>query len=213
MIDLYNADPRRKGPKLTNIKSEYIKNDSRHIADLDDEDHALMVYLYYKSLLKRTQNMNFDDTMGEFYLQKAGRGYAADAKKDSTSYEKAVHVGEKYKTFHANQGYTKASKTNTFLKSWDYARNLALQLGQSSQFVKAPQTTQIPQIQQTSLQTQAVVQNPTKNLTSNQHVFKNNNVNVGNMQALLDEASKYGISFRVTSGLRPGATTKSGNVS
>lgn len=45
------------------------------------------------------------------------------------------------------------------------------------------------------------------------HVFKYNNMNVGHMQALLDEAAKYGISFRVTSGVRPGAKTKSGNVS
>lgn len=198
MIDLYNADPRRKGPKLSNIKSEYIKNDSRHIADLDDEDHALMTYLYYKPLLDRTKNMNFDDTVAEFYLQKAGRGYAKDAKKDATSYEKAVHVGEKYQKFHANQGYTKASKTNTFLKSLDYARNLASQLGQSDQV---------------SSQTTPVVQTPVKNSSSSKHVFKHKNMNVGHMQSLLDEASKYGISFRVTSGLRPGAKTKSGNVS
>lgn len=45
------------------------------------------------------------------------------------------------------------------------------------------------------------------------HVFKYNNMNVGHMQALLDEAAKYGISFRVTSGVRPGARTKSGNPS
>lgn len=45
------------------------------------------------------------------------------------------------------------------------------------------------------------------------HVFKHKNMNVGNMQALLDEAAKYGISFRVTSGTRPGAKTKQGKTS
>lgn len=45
------------------------------------------------------------------------------------------------------------------------------------------------------------------------HVFKHKNMNIGNMQALLDEAAKYGISFRVTSGARPGAKTKQGKTS
>lgn len=45
------------------------------------------------------------------------------------------------------------------------------------------------------------------------HVFKTANINVGNMQALLDEAAKYGIYFRITSGLRPGAKTKQGKMS
>ena len=48
---------------------------------------------------------------------------------------------------------------------------------------------------------------------SGKHVFKRDNINVGNMQTLLDEASKYGIYFRITSGLRPGARTKQGNTS
>ena len=38
-------------------------------------------------------------------------------------------------------------------------------------------------------------------------------VKVGEMQAFLDEAAKYGVYFRVTSGLRPGATTSSGKTS
>ena len=50
-------------------------------------------------------------------------------------------------------------------------------------------------------------------IPTGKHVFKYNNMNVGHMQALLDEAAKYGIYFRVTSGVRPGATTKSGNPS
>lgn len=45
------------------------------------------------------------------------------------------------------------------------------------------------------------------------HVFKHKGMNVGHMQALLDEAAKYGIYFRVTSGVRPGAKTKQGKTS
>lgn len=45
------------------------------------------------------------------------------------------------------------------------------------------------------------------------HILKYDNIDVGHMQPLLDEAAKYGISFRITSGLRPGATTSSGKTS
>lgn len=38
-------------------------------------------------------------------------------------------------------------------------------------------------------------------------------VDVGNMQNFLNEAAKHGVYFRVTSGLRPGATTSSGKTS
>jgi hypothetical protein len=48
MIKAYNNHPNRKGPKLSEIKSEYAKPSSRHIADLDDDDHALMVAIFYK---------------------------------------------------------------------------------------------------------------------------------------------------------------------
>lgn len=51
------------------------------------------------------------------------------------------------------------------------------------------------------------------NTGSGKHVFKRDDIQVGNMQALLDEAAKYGIYFRITSGLRPGATTKQGKKS
>lgn len=49
--------------------------------------------------------------------------------------------------------------------------------------------------------------------STGKHVFKHKNMDVGNMKALLDEAAKYGISFRVTSGVRPGAKTKQGKTS
>lgn len=44
-------------------------------------------------------------------------------------------------------------------------------------------------------------------------VFKDNNINVGNTQDLIDKWIENGISFRVTSGLRPNAKTKQGNTS
>lgn len=68
----------------------------------------------------------------------------------------------------------------------------------------------------TPVSTTTTSTNPTTSTTtkpSGQHVFKHKGMKVGKMQALLDEAAKYGIYFRVTSGLRPGAKTKKGNTS
>ena len=45
------------------------------------------------------------------------------------------------------------------------------------------------------------------------HQFKSKDIKVGNMQGFLDEAAKYGIYFRVTSGVREGAETLNGNTS
>lgn len=45
------------------------------------------------------------------------------------------------------------------------------------------------------------------------HQFKSSDIKVGNMQGFLDEAAKHGIYFRVTSGVREGATTLNGNAS
>lgn len=45
------------------------------------------------------------------------------------------------------------------------------------------------------------------------HVFKHQGMNLGHMDALLQEAAKYGIFFRVTSGVRTGAKTKQGKTS
>mgnify|MGYP003301033029 CR=1 FL=1 len=45
------------------------------------------------------------------------------------------------------------------------------------------------------------------------HQFKRDDIDVGKMQGFLDEAAKYGIYFRITSGVRPGAVTSSGNIS
>lgn len=46
-----------------------------------------------------------------------------------------------------------------------------------------------------------------------QHVFKSSDIQVGEMQGLLDAFADAGISLRITSGTRPGATTKQGNQS
>lgn len=46
--------------------------------------------------------------------------------------------------------------------------------------------------------------------SSGKHTFKTEGMKVGNMQALLDEAAKHNIYFRITSGLREGATTSNG---
>lgn len=45
------------------------------------------------------------------------------------------------------------------------------------------------------------------------HIFKTPDIQVGEMQGLLDAFADAGISLRITSGTRPGATTKQGNQS
>jgi hypothetical protein len=98
MIKAYNNHPNRKGPKLSEVKSEYAKSSSRHIADLDDDDHALMVAIFYKQVLEKTKNMNFADLIGEFYLEKAGRG--AGGKRGATSAERAFNRAKDYQATH-----------------------------------------------------------------------------------------------------------------
>ena len=129
IIERFNADPRRKGPKLPVTEVEYAKNNARHIVDLDDEDHALITYLFYENLLNKTKNLNFNDLMGEFYMEKAGRGFGQRKGAGSTPYQKAVYTGKVYQRSHAKMGYIKASKTNTFLKSLNNAKVLADGLG------------------------------------------------------------------------------------
>lgn len=58
-----------------------------------------------------------------------------------------------------------------------------------------------------------VIPQTSKPEIAGKHVFKTEGINVGNMQALLDEAAKHNIYFRVTSGLRENATTNNGNTS
>lgn len=52
---------------------------------------------------------------------------------------------------------------------------------------------------------------PTSGSTSRNIHKIESGINVGNMQALLDEAAKHNIYFRITSGLREGATTSNGS--
>lgn len=129
VIEAYNNHPNRKGPKLSTVESEYSKPTSRHIADLDNEDHALMAYIYYQDLLGKTKNLSFDDTIAEFYMQKAGRGFGNRKGAGNTPYEKALYTGKVYQQSHAKLGYHKAAKVNSFLRSLDFASNLAKQVG------------------------------------------------------------------------------------
>ena len=122
IIAKYNADPRRKGPKLSTDEAVYSRPDSRHIVNLDDDDHALMAYLFYEDLIKRTAGMSLDDTVAEFYLQKAGRGFGG---KSGTPQEKAMRAAAVYQKSHEKLGYTAASKVNTYLKQLRFATKLS----------------------------------------------------------------------------------------
>jgi hypothetical protein len=127
MIKAYNNHPQRKGPKLSEVKSEYAKSSSRHIADLDDDDHALMVAIFYKDILDKTKNMSFQDTIGEFYLQKAGRG--GGGKRGATPAERAFNRAKDYQATHARMGYRKASRTNGYEKAIADAKGVSQKLG------------------------------------------------------------------------------------
>lgn len=128
IIAKYNADPRRKGPKLSTDEAVYSRPDSRHIVDLDDDDHALMAYLFYEDLIKRTVGMSLNDTVAEFYLQKAGRGFGG---KSGTSHDKAMRAAAVYQKSHAKLGYTAASKVNTYLKQLRFATKLSAMTNQN----------------------------------------------------------------------------------
>ena len=127
LIKEYNNHPLRKGPKLAESEAEYAKTNSRHIADLDDDDQALMVAIFYKNLLNKTQSLNLQDTVAEFYMEKAGRGYGAKVK--GSSYDKALYTGKVYQNSHRKLGYTRASKTNGFLKALADAEGVSQKLG------------------------------------------------------------------------------------
>jgi hypothetical protein len=123
-IQMYNNDPRRKGPKLPTNEAEYAKNSSRHIADLCDEDHALITYHFYKDMLNKSHN-TFGDLIGDFYLQKAGRGYGKDAGKNASLFDQALYTGTVYQKSHYKLGHIKASKINSFERTMGWAQELA----------------------------------------------------------------------------------------
>ena len=124
-IEMYNADPKRKGPKLSTNEAEYAKASSRHIADLDDEDHALITYHFYKDLLGRSGQLSFQDLIADFYLQKAGRGFGKGAGKGKSLYDQAMYTGKVYQKSHAKLGYAKAAQTNSFERTMQWANELA----------------------------------------------------------------------------------------
>ena len=128
-IEMYNADPRRKGPKLSTNEAEYAKASSRHIADLDNEDHALITYHFYKDLLGRSSQLSFQDLIADFYLQKAGRGFGKGAGKGASLYDQAMHTAKVYQKSHADLGYHKASQINTFERTMQWANELAELIG------------------------------------------------------------------------------------
>lgn len=123
-IEMYNNDPKRKGPKLSTNEAEYAKASSRHIADLSDEDHALITYHFYKNILNGAHN-NFGDLIADFYLQKAGRGYGKGAGRGASLYDQALYTGKVYQRSHEKLGYTKAAQTNTFERTMGWAQELA----------------------------------------------------------------------------------------
>ena len=124
-IEMYNNDPRRKGPKLSTNEAEYSKESSRHIADLDDQDQALITYHFYKNLLNKNSHNNFGDLIADFYLQKAGRGFGKGAGRNASLYDQALYTGTVYQKSHEKLGYTKAAQTNTFERTMGWARELA----------------------------------------------------------------------------------------
>lgn len=129
LIEKYNKDPRKVGPELTTDEKTYNKSTTRHIADLDDDDHALMVYLYYKDLINDSNKTNesFSDLVARFYQNKAGVNFYKNIK---NPYERALATGKYYQKVHREKyKYYKAAKYNTFLQTLGRAYALADHLG------------------------------------------------------------------------------------
>ena len=61
--------------------------------------------------------------------------------------------------------------------------------------------------------TPTITQSQSTTRQRGQHIFKDPSIQVGEMQGLLDAFADAGISLRITSGTRPGATTKQGKPS
>lgn len=132
LIEKYNNHPDRQGPTLSTDEAEYAKSSSRHIADLSEDDHALLAYLFYQPLLEKTAGeTDFNNVMAEFYMEKAGRGFGQRPGAGTTPYEKAVYTGKVYQRSHEKMGYHKAAKVNGFIKALNYAKDLGEQLGYS----------------------------------------------------------------------------------
>lgn len=111
MIEKYNADLNREGEEISTDKSIYSRPDSRHISNVNMNDAILFVKYFYEDRLN--QNLNFEDLVSDFYLQKAGRGHY----RDGTLIDRAYRTGEKYRKFN-NHNY------NAFIQSLRFATEL-----------------------------------------------------------------------------------------
>lgn len=97
--------------------------------------------------------------------------------------------------------FTKKLEVNS-----ENSNKLELQPQKESEDVKENLTVILPKTTQSDMVMQV------SNTVIGNHVFTKK-MNVGHMDALLNEAAKFGIFFRVTSGVRPGAKTKQGKIS
>lgn len=111
MIEKYNSDPNRKGERISIDKDTYSRPNSRHISSVDMDDAILFVKYFYEDRLN--QDSNFEDLVGDFYLQKAGRGHFTEG----TLIDRAYRTGEKYRKFN-NHNY------NAFIQSLRFSTEL-----------------------------------------------------------------------------------------
>lgn len=130
LINKYNQDPLRQGPKITTDPQEYARDDSRHISSVSEHDAALFVKYFYEDFLDKQKNASFEDIMGSFYLRKSGNHLNYSQKK-LPLIEQAYLEGIYYNNFHNSQSYRqgKQKQSNGFVKALRFSYDLGKELG------------------------------------------------------------------------------------
>lgn len=131
LIQQYNADRRRQGEEISTDPKEYSKDDARHISSVNKHDAALFIEYWYKDLMSKYGDSDFDSLMGAFYLRKAGN-YSQKIKKGKQSViEQAYNTGIYYNNYHNSQSYRqgKEKQQNNFVKALRFSYDLGRELG------------------------------------------------------------------------------------
>ena len=99
IVELNNV---RETEVLTENETEYMKDSSAHIVDLDLDDATFITEFFYRNIINKTKDYtNYVDVCAEFYLQKAGAG--GSAKNYTTPFDKAYYRADDYVKTHTRQ--------------------------------------------------------------------------------------------------------------
>lgn len=131
LIEKYNADSRRQGDKITTDPEKYNQDNARHISSVNKHDAALFVEYWYKDLMNKYNDSDFDNLMGAFYLRKAGNHSQKIKKGNYSLIEQAYNTGVYYNNYHNKESYRqgKQKQTNNFVKALRFSYDLGKELG------------------------------------------------------------------------------------